>query len=117
MDRRGSDTYQQLNRRSALLARAILNACRSRGTDVEALRRQGKNGVRIALLLPRSREYMTALLAVVRAGCAAVPLDAEYPKERIHSVLESAGCPVQVQRGRRVFPVSEKARLNLFSSG
>ena len=92
MDRYGADTFEQLNRRSALLARKILDACRSRGTDVEALRRAGKNGVRIALLLPRTRAYMTALLATVRAGCAAVPMDAGYPKERIQAIREDAGC-------------------------
>ena len=90
MDVHGADTYAQLNRRSALLARKILDACRALGTDVEALRREGKNGVRIALLLPRTRDYMTALLAVLRAGCAAVPLDAEYPKERIEAIREDA---------------------------
>ncbi len=29
---------------------------------------------------------------MIRAGCAAVPLDSEYPPERIHHILEDAGC-------------------------
>ena len=32
-----------------------------------------------------------------------------FSPQDMMSLLESAGCPVQVQRGRRVFPVSEKA--------
>ena len=39
---------------------------------------------------------MTALIAVVRAGCAAVPLDSEYPEKRIHSVLKDSGCALCV---------------------
>ena len=85
MDRFGADTYAAVNRRSALLAQALLEACP-----------KGKAGARIALLLPRTRDYVTALLAVARAGCAAVPLDAEYPAERIQTVLEDAGCALCV---------------------
>ena len=94
MDLYGAETYGQLNRNSALAARKLLDACREMGTDVEALRRDGYNGVRVALLLPRTRDYVTALLAVARAGCAAVPLDAEYPEERIHGVIGDAGCRI-----------------------
>ena len=90
MDVYGADTYASLNRRSALLARKLLNACKENGTDVEALRKAGQNGARVAVLLPRTREYMTAVLAVLRAGCALVPLDSEYPKERIMSIREDS---------------------------
>ena len=71
MDRYGADSYGKLNRRSIRLARKILDACRERGTDVERLRRENRDGARIVLLLPRTCDYMTALLAVIRAGCAA----------------------------------------------
>ncbi len=90
MDVRGAEPYAALNRRSALLARKLLDECRKLGTDVEALRKAGRNGARVAVLLPRTREYMTAVLAVLRAGCALVPLDAEYPKERIQTIREDA---------------------------
>lgn len=79
MDRYGAWTYAELNRRSALLAQRIPEEYRGKGE-------------RIAILLPRSRDYLAALLAVVRAGCAAVPLDSEYPEERISTILQDAGC-------------------------
>ncbi len=90
MDVHGAETYAAMNRRSALLARKLLDVCKELGTDVEALRRAGRNGARIAVLLPRTREYMTALLAVIRAGCALVPLDSGYPKERIQAIREDS---------------------------
>ncbi len=79
MDRYGAWTYRELNQRSALLAQRIPEDCRGKGE-------------RVAILLPRSRDYLAALLAVIRAGCAAVPLDSEYPKERISSILQDAEC-------------------------
>ena len=92
MDRYGADSYGKLNRRSIRLARKILDACRERGTDVERLRQENRDGARIALLLPRTCDYMTALLAVIRAGCAAVPMDAAYPAERIRTIGQDSGC-------------------------
>ena len=81
MDIRGAYTYRELNKRSGFLASEILRAINNQTS-------------RIAILLPRTKEYMTALIAVIRAGCAAVPLDSEYPEERIHSVLKDSGCAV-----------------------
>ncbi|MBQ8094273.1 MAG: amino acid adenylation domain-containing protein [Clostridia bacterium] len=90
MDLYGALTYNSLNERSALLARSVLDACHDQGIDVEQLRHEGKNGARIAVLLPRTRDYMAALLGVLRAGCAIVPLDSEYPAERIQTIREDS---------------------------
>ena len=47
---------------------------------------------RVALLLARgSREAYTSLLAVLKAGAAYVPLDPEYPTERIAHILADSG--------------------------
>lgn len=82
MDIQGAYTYDQLNRRSAYLAEQILHR----------LYAEGKEKARVALLLPRTKDYLTALLAVLRAGCAAVPMDAEYPAERVRAMLKDVGC-------------------------
>ncbi|MFJ1749548.1 amino acid adenylation domain-containing protein [Streptomyces sp. NPDC088116] len=67
-------TYAELDRRSNRLARLLL----SRGVGPED---------RVALLLPRSADFATAVLAVVKAGAAYVPVDPAYPTERIAQVL------------------------------
>ncbi len=92
MDARGAYTYEQLNRRSSLLAQKLLDTCKSLGSDVESSVCGGGNGARIAVLLPRTRDYLVALLAVIRAGCAIVPLDSEYPAERIANIQKDAEC-------------------------
>ena len=68
LDIQGEYSYDQLNHRSAYLAKKIMEVL----TDKD-------NCVRIALLLPRTKQYLVALLAVLRAGCAAVPIDGEHP--------------------------------------
>ena len=97
LDIHGAYTYAQLNRRSAYLAERIL----------KLLSDEGKRRGRIALLLPRTKEYLAALLAVLRAGCAAVPMDAEYPAERVRAMLEDVGCSLCVTKtGNRMWAVS-----------
>lgn len=55
MDSHGADTYSKVNRKSSLLAQKIL------------AHTEGRNA-RIALLLPRNRDYVTSLVAVIRSG-------------------------------------------------
>ncbi|MEV7996194.1 amino acid adenylation domain-containing protein, partial [Streptomyces sp. NPDC086077] len=45
----------------------------------------------VALLLERSAELVTAVLAVLKAGGIYVPIDGRYPTERILHVLEDSG--------------------------
>lgn len=81
LDIHGAYTYERMNRRSAYLAERIM----------EQLGGRGKAG-RIALFLPRTKEFVVALFAVLRAGCAAVPVDGDYPRERVRTILEDVGC-------------------------
>ncbi|MFE2073598.1 amino acid adenylation domain-containing protein, partial [Streptomyces misionensis] len=69
--------YAELNRRANRLARLLI----ARGVGPED---------RVALLLPRSAEFVVALLAVVKAGAAYVPVDPDYPAARIAYILGDA---------------------------
>ncbi len=70
-------TYRELNERANQLARFL----RKRGIGHEA---------RIGICLRRSLELPVALLAVLKAGAACVPLDPAYPKERLTYMLEDS---------------------------
>ncbi|WP_240803891.1 non-ribosomal peptide synthetase [Streptomyces sp. A0592] len=48
----------------------------------------------VALALPRSAESVVALLAVLKAGAAFVPVDTDYPAERIARLLGTASTVV-----------------------
>lgn len=53
-------------------------------------------GDRVAICLERSVELFVALLAVLKAGAAYVPVDPSYPSERIAFILEDAHCTLIV---------------------
>ncbi|WP_083914060.1 non-ribosomal peptide synthetase [Nocardia concava] len=44
----------------------------------------------VGLALPRSMDLIVGILAVLRAGAAYVPLDPNYPRERLRAVLDDA---------------------------
>ncbi|MFF7361572.1 non-ribosomal peptide synthase/polyketide synthase, partial [Streptomyces sp. NPDC008125] len=67
-------TYGRLNARANRLAHALI----ARGVRPEQL---------VALALPRSAELVVAVLAVLKAGAAYVPVDPEYPSARIAYLL------------------------------
>ncbi|HEX7480754.1 MAG TPA: Pls/PosA family non-ribosomal peptide synthetase [Polyangiales bacterium] len=66
------------------------------------LRRRGVHrGDHVALLLPRGIDLYAAMLAILKAGAAYVPLDSQWPAERIAAVL--ADC-----RARLLVTVSDQ---------
>ncbi|WP_405810299.1 amino acid adenylation domain-containing protein [Streptomyces sp. NBC_00210] len=70
-------TYRELNGRANRLARLLL----AHGAGPERL---------VAVALPRSADLVVALLAVVKAGAAYLPIDPEYPPERVAFMLDDA---------------------------
>ncbi|WP_010588414.1 Pls/PosA family non-ribosomal peptide synthetase [Schlesneria paludicola] len=50
----------------------------------------------VAFWLPRSREIYVALLGILKSGAAYVPLDSEYPADRVAYILQDAGCKLIV---------------------
>src|SRR3981081_2455196 len=70
-------TYAELNRRANRLAHHLID----QGVGPEDL---------VALALPRSLEMVTSLLAILKAGAAYLPLDPDYPAERLAFMLADA---------------------------
>jgi len=55
------------------------------------LRRQGAGrGALVGMLLPRTTDAYAAILGILKAGAAYVPIDPEYPPERVGYILENA---------------------------
>ena len=53
----------------------------------------------VGIGLPRSFEMVVALLGVLKAGGAYLPLDPEYPVERLRYMLADSGADVVISRG------------------
>jgi len=79
----GSDqlTYQQLNSRANQLAHHL----QQQGIGPESC---------VGLYLERSLDLMVALFGVLKAGAAYLPLDPEYPADRLAFMLRDAAAPV-----------------------
>ena len=76
-------SYRELDEQSNRLA----NYLRDRGLGVEQV---------VAVLLHRTPELVTTLLAVLKAGAAYLPLDPAYPAERLRLMLEDSQARVLI---------------------
>ncbi|WP_406501803.1 amino acid adenylation domain-containing protein [Streptomyces sp. NBC_01590] len=74
-------TYAQLNARANQLAHHL----RTTGITPDTL---------IAVCLDRSPELIATLLGILKAGAAFVPLDPDYPTDRITYMVEDADAPL-----------------------
>ncbi|MEM9291571.1 MAG: amino acid adenylation domain-containing protein [Acidobacteriota bacterium] len=64
------------------------------------LRQLGVDGEQpVAVALGRSLRLVTTFLAILRAGGVYVPLDPEYPDERLTYMLEDSGCRILITEG------------------
>jgi amino acid adenylation domain-containing protein len=52
----------------------------------------------VALYAERSCEAIAAILAILKAGCAYVPLDPSYPSERLRWILEDTGASMTLMQ-------------------
>lgn len=79
-------SYAELADRSARMAAALVAAGVGPGS-------------RVGVCVPRDHLMPAALLAVMRAGAAYVPLDPEYPPARLDWMVADAGVQVMASRG------------------
>ncbi|HEY8208949.1 MAG TPA: amino acid adenylation domain-containing protein [Myxococcaceae bacterium] len=81
-------SYAELNLQANRVARAL----RARGAGPES---------RVAVYLERSTELVVALLGVLKAGAAYVPLDPSFPSERLMHMARTASAGVVLTREAR----------------
>ncbi len=94
-------TFGELNARANQLARHL----RARGVGRESL---------VALCIDRSVEMAVGILGILKAGAAYLPIDPEYPAERIAFMLEDAQPAVVLTKAVLRIDLPEHARAIFF---
>ncbi|MDX1541700.1 MAG: amino acid adenylation domain-containing protein, partial [Geminicoccaceae bacterium] len=97
--RAGSDelSYGELNARANRLARH--------------LQRQGLGpGVFAGICMRRGIDMVVAVLAVLKAGGAYLPLDPSFPRERLDFVIEDSGAPIVITNLGEAAPFERAGR-------
>ncbi|MBX4266311.1 non-ribosomal peptide synthetase [Clostridium estertheticum] len=74
-------TYRELNEKSNSLAREL----REKGVKPDSI---------VAIMVERSLEMMIGIMGILKAGGAYLPMDPEYPKDRIEGMLEDSNTKI-----------------------
>ena len=70
-------TYRQLNEKANVIANALID----KGVKAKS---------NVLVMLPRESDLVASILAILKAGCAFIPIDPEYPQERIDYIYENS---------------------------
>lgn len=95
-------SYDTLNRHANQLAHAL----QAQGVGPEG---------RVGVCMERSSEMVVALLAVLKAGAAYVPLDPGYPAERLAYMLQDAQVPVLLTQSALLESLPQQSDMTLIS--
>jgi amino acid adenylation domain-containing protein len=79
-------SYAELNRRANVLAHRLI----AMGVKPE---------VKVGIAVERSIEMIVGLLAILKAGGAYIPLDPEYPQERLNYMVADSGISLLLSQG------------------
>ena len=91
-------THQELDEASNSLARLL----RQRGIA---------RGTRVGVCLPRGHDLVIALLAILKSGAAYVPLDPDYPSQRLNHQIDDADLALLVTHSSVQLAIGQPPRL------
>ena len=96
-------TYRELNEKANRLARVL----REKGVKRDSI---------VAIMADQSVEFVVAVLGVLKAGGAYLPIDLEYPEERIRYMLEDSGTVIVLKDSEAITALDrEQGTLSLES--
>jgi len=86
-------TYRELNQQANQLAHYLLGLKTGNGQLLSG-------NCLVGICVERSLDMIVGLLAILKAGAAYVPLDPDYPAQRLQFILEDADVPVLLAQSR-----------------
>lgn len=94
----GSLTYKEIDEKINQIAHQIYELKKS------------DNGI-VGIQLKRSPELVVAILAVLKAGCAYIPIDESYPDERKQFIMEDAAVEIYITQTTQSYLKDSKAEM------
>jgi len=80
------------------------------------LRKQGVNKeTRIPICIERSFEMIIGILGILKAGGVYVPIDPDYPEERINYILEDTGAAIVISSSACAHKLAGTSGINIIS--
>ncbi len=80
-------TYRELNEKANQLARVL----RGKGVVSDRI---------VGIMIERSLEMIVGIIGILKAGCAYLPIDPEYPKDRIEYMLQDSETSILLTQSR-----------------
>lgn len=91
-------SYSELNEQSNRFARTLIRL----GVKPDSV---------VAILLNRSIDMIVAMIAILKAGAAYLPVDPEYPSDRIQYIISDSGCDVLVTHSQYTKSVHVQGKI------
>ncbi|MBJ3792176.1 AMP-binding protein, partial [Bacillus sp. OA1] len=79
-------TYKELNEKSNQIARILQN----KGVQPDTI---------VGIMIERSLEMIIGIMGILKSGAAYLPIDPEYPEERIKYIVEDSGTNIILTKG------------------
>jgi amino acid adenylation domain-containing protein len=92
-------SYQEINEKANQLARYI------RHEYLMTTKNQLVGDVLIPICMGRGVEFIIALLAILKAGAAYVPIDPKHPKRRIQRLLDDINAPLMLTEHQLIIKI------------
>ncbi|WP_407422537.1 amino acid adenylation domain-containing protein [Methanobrevibacter sp.] len=95
----GEFTYSQLNKKANRIANALIK----KGLKLED---------RVMFIMKRNSDLIAAVLGIIKAGGAFIPIDPKYPKNRIEQILEDSDSKFVIINDEIEFDIENTVRVS-----
>ena len=87
-DAEGWYSYECLGAITDQMAEIIIRRAGQHGVDLAQRIEKGQSGLRVAVIMPRTKDFLLATIGIMKAGCPYVPIDPDFPIDRINIILK-----------------------------
>ena len=91
-DADGWYSYERLETITDQMGMTLIRRASYKGISLAQRIIDGEGGLRVGVIMPRTKDFMIATIGTLKAGCAYVPMEPSYPNDRIKTIIEDSEC-------------------------